>query len=157
MAAAALEGVDQVLRAYAQRGVFRAIDAGPARGGAAEYTLQWLTDVPMRLRAEDEGRLLTLRSLLPDVPRNSALHADLERFLAERRDGSLPPHRRIDPRSLEVAWVVARGKASLVMRVKKGDPARAVGRLVNLTHELFVFLQGSWAEYLWASFGTSTE
>ena len=157
MAAAAGATVEAVLRSYAERGVFRALDMRARKNGAPEYTLHWLTDVPMRLVSESKGRLLILKNLLPNVPRRSALYADLQRFIEERFDGSLPAHRRIDPRALEVAWVVERKKASLALKVKNGDPGYAAGRLVNLTHELFVFLQGSWADYLWETFGTSSE
>jgi hypothetical protein len=149
--------VEQVLHAYAERGVFRALDVHGGKRGAKEFTLHWLTDVPMRLVSENGGRLLTLKNLLPNVPRRSALHDDLQRFIEERLDASLPAHRRIDARALDVAWVVARNKASLAVKVKKGDPASAARRLVNLTHELFVFLQESRAEYMWANFGTSSE
>lgn len=149
--------VEQVLRAYAERGVFRALDVRTGGRGATEFTLHWLTDVPMRLTAGSRGRLLTLKNLLPNVPRRSAMYADLQRFIGERHDAGLPAHRRIDARALEVTWIVARNKASLAVKVKNGDPAAAARRLINLTHELFVFLQDSWAEYLWENFGTSSE
>jgi hypothetical protein len=157
MAASVGATVEQVLRAYAERGVFRALDVRAGKRGTTEFTLHWLTDVPMRLISGSRGRMLTLKNLLPDVPKRSALYADLQRFIEERRDTSLPAHRRIDPRALEVAWVVERKKASLAMKVKNGDPGYAARRLVNLTHELFVFLQDSWAEYMWKTFGTSSE
>lgn len=157
MAVRAGATVQQVLHAYAERGVFRALDVRSGKRGATEFTLHWLTDVPMRLVSENRGRLLTLKHLLPNVPRRSALYDDLQRFIAERLDASLPAHRRIDARALDVAWVVSRNKASLAVKVKKGDPAAAARRLVNLTHELFVFLHSSWAEYMWKNFGTSSE
>ncbi|HWI13695.1 MAG TPA: hypothetical protein VNT02_05550 [Burkholderiales bacterium] len=143
------------MRAYAERGVFRALDVRAGAKGALEFKLQWLTDVPVRLHCD--GRLLTLKNLLPNVSRRSLLYADLERFIAERFDRSVPAHRRIDRASLDVAWTVNRKQASLVVKVKKGDPAIAVKRIVNLMHELFVYLQDSWAEYMWSAFGTSTE
>jgi hypothetical protein len=157
MAARGGSAVEQVLRAYAERGVFRALDVRAVKRGATEFTLHWLTDVPMRLVSESKGRRLTLKNLLPNVARRSALHADLQRFIDERLENNLPAHRRIDARALEVGWVLARKRASLAVKVKNGDPAYATSRLVNLTHELFVFLHASWAEYMWESFGTSSE
>jgi hypothetical protein len=157
MAAGASATVDAVLRSYAQRGVFRALDIKRGAGGATEYQMHWLTEVPMRLVAASGGRTLTLKNLLPEVTAKSALHQALQHFIDERLDKSLPAHRRIDPRVLDVKWVVARRKASLVAEVKSRDAGVAAQRLVNLAHELFVFLQGSWAEYLWSNFGTSSE
>ena len=114
---AGVPDVEQALRAYAQRGVFRGLDVKQSRG-ATEFALQWVGDTPVRLRCETRQRLLTLRHLLPDVKQRSAFYADLQAFVAQRLSGELPSHRSIKAKALDVQWKLDRGRASLVFKVK---------------------------------------
>lgn len=148
--------VEQALRAYAQRGVFRGLDVQQSRG-VTDFSLHWLVDAPIQMRCEPRRRELTLRHLLPGLTSRSAMYANVKAFVAQRLSGELPPHRSVDPEALGVKWSLQRGRASLVFKVKNGNYAYAAGRAVNLTHELFVHLNDTWAEYMWQHFGVSSE
>ena len=60
--------VGEVLRSYADRGVFRGFADKPFTRGRAEFRFLWLHETPFRLVLDTRTRTLTFRDLLPNVP-----------------------------------------------------------------------------------------
>jgi hypothetical protein len=106
----------------------------------------------------DTGKgTLTFRALLPNVPAGSMIHRDLKRFLEERSDGRLPPHRRIDKNRAEIVCTNRRGVISLSLKVKNGQYSYGLKKIVNLVHELFVHLGDSYDDYMCEAFDARQE
>jgi hypothetical protein len=149
--------VRTALRHYADRGVFRGFSEKRRPGGTTEFRFLWLTREPVVLRCDPRDRSLTFTRLLPGVARGSPLLAEMQAFVAARHVRSLPAHRRIDKRRVDVECRHSRGAVSVVLRVKGAHHAYAVQRAVNLVGEIFTVLQGSYPEYVWEVFGVPVE
>ena len=146
-----------MLQHYAARGVFRGLSERAGRGGVREFRFTWLTREPMRLRYDPHHQTLTFHELLPGVARASPLLAEVQAFIDSRASRSLPAHRRIDKRRVDVQCSHRRGAASVVMVIKGANRAYAVQKGVNLVHEIFMVLHASYPEYLWEQFGLPAE
>ena len=145
------------LRAYADRGVFRGLtEHRPARG-RYRFSFTWLAPRPFDLSFDPRRGVLAFEKLLHDVPARSTLYQELKRFVAERSDGRLPAHRRIDPRRASLRATNRRGIVSISLRVKSGHYVYGVTRLVHVVHELFLLLKTSYAEYVWEEFEGAQE
>lgn len=156
--AAAVDTVERALAAYAERGLFRGFGSRRTADGRLEVRFRWLTEVPCLVVVDPGAGTLTFRDLLPDVPYPSALDRELRRFVAERSQGSRPPHRRIDPERLRVRCSNRRGSVSLVATCVDGDWEQAVRKTISLVNEIFLgFLSGPWEEYMVATFSASQE
>ncbi|MCY4508590.1 MAG: hypothetical protein OXG35_16785, partial [Acidobacteria bacterium] len=68
-----------------------------------------------------------------------------------------PEHRRIDRRRARVRCVAARGAVSLEMVATRNFHDYGVNRVVNLVHEVFLYLQEHRPEYLWTNFAAPEE
>lgn len=149
----------RALREYAGRGVIRELSEASARGRRVEYRFEWLFDQPFRLRYEIEKDRLTLVDVIPDVQRGSRLYQDVKRFLAEHnaQNGGLPKHRVVDPKRAQLSMRSRGGVLSIVLDVKKRQRTYGVRRMLNVVHELFVFLRAHHEEYLWEHFGLPQE
>ena len=150
--------VGEVLRSYADRGVFRGFADQPFVRGRAEYRFLWLHETPFRLVLDTRKGTLTLRDLLPNVPYPSAMDRSFRAFLKERSSPSLPPHRRIDPDKATLRCTNRGGRVSVSIEVTKGDWAYAVKKAVSLLSEIFHgFLRGPYFRYMAENFNEAEE
>lgn len=148
------EEVAAILEDYAKRGVFRGFSRGPARGGKAVFKMLWHRDRNFELILDPERNTLRFPVVLPEVPKDSGMYADFQRFVSARFAEDLPDHRRIDNRKASVRCLNRKGDVSLSMTVLDGDYAYSARKLVNLVHEVFlVFLfDGRYYDYLVETF-----
>jgi len=149
--------VRAALRHYADRGVFRGFSEKARPGGTTEFRFTWLTREPLMLRYDPRNATLTFNGLLPGVARGSPLLAEVQALVGSRHVRSLPAHRRIDKRRVDVECAHWRGRVSVVLYVKGQHHAYAVQRGVNLVNEIFTVLQASYPEYLSEAFGLPVE
>jgi hypothetical protein len=156
-AAGPCEAVDAVLQGYAQRGVFQDYRMERRRNGAAEYNFGWLYGQPFTLLAEPKHAHLSLPDLLPNVARDSMMHKELKAFVKGRAGADVPAHRRVDPALATAALRLRDGILSLELTLTGGDYAYGAGKMINLAHELFLFLNEYWADYMWENFRLSME
>jgi hypothetical protein len=157
MARRSLNIVRENLQAYAERGVFRGLSELRARQRLPAFKFVWLIHHQMELSVDTAKHVLRFRRLLPCVPARSTMYAELKRFVHERHDPDLPAHRRIDRRRAEVSCSNRGGFVSLSLRVKNHQYAYGVNRIVNLVHELFVYLRNAFPDYLVENFDVPQE
>ena len=143
--------VDQVLRAYAARGVFRSYSSD---GGC--FRFHWLWNLPFEARV-DAGTL-TFRRVLTGVAPGSTVDNGLRAFVEECCSAQRPEHRRVNPQQVRVRYVNRKGTVSLSFRMLAGDPEDAVRRAVNLLNEVFVgYLSAEHPGYLAEQFRVGDE
>lgn len=145
--------VREALQAYADRGIFR----GFSESKPGNFTFVWFFHRPMQLIVDTAKHELRFKQLLPGVPAKSALYAELKSFISERHNRELPEHRRVDRCRAEVSCANRVGTISLSLTVKKNQYAYGANRIVNLIHELFVFLRSSHPDYLVENFDAPQE
>lgn len=141
------------LQTYADRGVFR----GFSEIKNGHFKFIWTLNHQMELSVDTAKGALKFRQLLPGVPAKSALYAELKSFIERRHDKELPEHRRIDRRRAEVSCASRGGFVSISLKVKNNQYAYGVNRIVNLVHELFLYLRDAYPEYLVENFDVSQE
>ena len=149
--------VRQQLQAYADRRVFGGFSERPPVAGRHRFRFSWLGTEPLALDYTPANGTFVFRALLPNVPARSALYADLAAFVAGRASTRLPQHRRVDPRRARVRCVAARGGVSVELVATRNFHDYGVNRVVNLVHEIFLYLQQYQPEYLWTSFAAPEE
>ena len=111
----------------------------------------------MTVRYDARRATLTFNRLLPRVARDSPLVADVQAFVGSRHARSLPAHRRVDARRVNVDCVYGRGAVSLVLHLTERHHAYAARKGVNLVNEIFTVLQASYPQYLSDVFGVPAE
>jgi hypothetical protein len=148
-----LNTVRQNLQAYADRGIFR----GFSEVKSGHFSFIWLVRHEMELRVDTAKQVLRFKQLLPGIPADSMMYAELKDFIQRRHDGALPEHRRIDRRRAEVSCANRGGYVSVSLKVKNNQYAYGVNRIVNLVHELFLHLRESYPEYLVENFDVPQE
>jgi hypothetical protein len=148
-----LSVVRESLQTYADRGVFR----GFSESKRGQFKFVWLLRQQMELNVDTAKHILRFKQLLPGVSARSALYAELKNFIEQRHDRALPEHRRIDRKRAEASCSNRGGFVSVSLRVKNNQYAYGVNRLVNLVHELFLFLRESHPEYLVENFDVPQE
>ena len=149
--------VRQRLQAYADRRVFSGFSEGRPVAGRHRFRFSWLGTEPLTLDYTPSSGTFVFRALLPNVPARSRLFSDLDAFVAGRASTRLPEHRRIDRRRARVRCVAARGAVSLEMVATRNFHDYGVNRVVNLVHEVFLYLQEHRPEYLWTNFAAPEE
>src|SRR5262245_38842997 len=154
---AAIGSVDATLREYADRGVFRNLQRSGGTRGAVEFHFAWLYDQPFTLTYNPQRKSLALIDLLPNVERDSMMHKELKAFLKQRSDAGLPDHRRVDPARGVVTSRTRSGVLSIDMALRGEEYEYATRKLVQVVHEVFLFLNEYWAEYMWKSFQLTME
>ena len=157
MAENPLTVVRQMLQGYADRGIFRGFNEKRTKDRKNEFKFLWLTGQQMTLIYEGKKGTLRFKNLLPNVPSRSAMYLDLKTFLKEKFDGNLPKHRQIDRRLAEVECSNRGGKVSIALKVKRGKYQYGVNKIVNLIHEIFLFLRSSWPDYMWENVDATKE
>jgi hypothetical protein len=157
MAEGSLKVVREILQAYADRAIFLGFSEFKTARGLPAFRFIWLIQHQMELCVDTETHVLRFSRLLPGVPASSTMYVELKRFLHERHDTDLPAHRRIDRRRAEVLCSNRGGNVSISLRVKNNHYAYGVNRIVNLVHELFVYLRDAWPDYLVENFDVPQE
>ncbi len=104
----------------------------------------------------DTGTFL-FRGLLPDIAARSSLAGDVTAFVAGRASPRLPLHRRVDRRRARVECVAARGAISVGLVATRNQHDYGANRIINLAHELFLYLQTYQPEYMWKHFDAPQE
>lgn len=150
--------VREVLRDYANRGVFRSFSESEERRGIAEFKFIWLNEIPVTLKWNRKTATLTFRDFLPEVPADSAMYADLKEFVRARSSSKLRAHRRIDPKRAEVGYVNRGGSVSIRLKVLGADFRYGANRAINLINEIYMgFLHERHYDYLVQNFGVPDE
>jgi hypothetical protein len=85
------------------------------------------------------------------------MHRELKEFLKGRAQADVPEHRRIDPERATVTSRLRDGVLSLELTLAGEDYEYGTRKLVNLAHELFLFLSEYWADYMWENFELNME
>ena len=152
-----LDAVGAVLRQYAVRGVFTDYRMERRKHGAAEYNFGWSYGQPFTLTADLKQRRLVLVDLLPAVARDSMMHKELRGFLKGRAAADVPEHRRVDPQLATAAARLRDGVVSLELTLEGEDYEYGARKLINLAHELFLFMNEYWADYMWENFRLNME
>src|SRR5471030_587097 len=155
-----LDAVGAALRQYAVRGVFSDYHMERRKNGVAEYDFGWLYGQPFTLTADLKQRRLVLVDLLPGVVRDSMMHKELRGFLKGRAAAEVPEHRRVDPQLATAAARLRDGVVSLELALagdQQHDYDYGARKIINLAHELFLFMNEYWADYMWENFRLNME
>jgi hypothetical protein len=141
--------VDQVLRSYVDRGVFRSLGAPVTRAGQTSFTLVWHHGRPFRLVVDPAARTVSFPAVVPPIPARSPMLAELRRFTRQFTSAELPPHRRVDPAKGRMRLTPRPTGVSLSLTVVRGEWEYCARRLVHIAHEIYmVFLpDGPYQEY----------
>lgn len=111
----------------------------------------------MNLIFDPRSAILQFKDILPDVPARSTLYSEVKSLVAGKYDTDLPAHRRIDPTRAETRCTNRGGKVSVSLKLKSRPYDYGVQKIVNLVHEVFVYLNGSRADYMSESFDLPQE
>ncbi|MDA1091687.1 MAG: hypothetical protein O3A25_00240 [Acidobacteria bacterium] len=156
-AAQSLAAVRGRLQAYADRGVFRGYSEQTPRAGRHRFRFSWLGARPMLLDYTPDTGTFLFRGLLPDIAARSSLAGDVTAFVTGRASPRLPLHRRVDRRRARVECVAARGAISVGLVATRNQHDYGANRIINLAHELFLYLQTYQPEYMWKHFDAPQE
>ena len=149
--------VRERLRAYADRGVFRGFSEQSPVAGRHRFRFSWLGTQPLFLHYTPTTGAFVFRNLLPNVASRSPLSRDLRAFVSGRASPRLPAHRRVDRRRARIRCVASRGSASVELVATRNHHEYGVNRVVNLTHETFLYLHTYQPEYMWENFDAPQE
>jgi hypothetical protein len=145
------------LQAYADRGVFRSFCEGKTKSGLPAFRFTWLAGRPLELAVDTAKNQLRFRDILPGVAARSPLYAQLKEFVAAQHDESRPEHRRVDRRRAEASCSNRSQSVTIALAVKSDQYDYATNRIVNLVHEVFVYLRDACPEYLVENFDVPQE
>jgi hypothetical protein len=148
----ALGEVRSCLQSYADRGVFRGFAEREGWRSRRVFRFSWLARHPYDLEYEPDSGTFVFLNGLPNVPARTPLSRSLKKFVNGRSDASLPEHRRIDPARAEVSAFVRQGDMRLKVVADEGEHGYGANRVVNLMHEVYLYLQNHHPEYLWANY-----
>ena len=151
------ELVRSSLENYAQRGVFSGFGQADGPGGKAVFSFIWLHDRHMELTLEPAIEALRFDRILPGVKAGTPLAVDLKRLIERLRSDEVPAYRRVDPARAALTCSNRQDHLSVRIAVKGNDYEYAVNRMVNVAHELFVYLRSAWPEYLIEHFNEPEE
>ena len=153
----AREVVRWALEDYAKRGVFSGFEEVEGPGNTTVFRFIWLHDRHMSLTLDPAKRSLRFDRLLPGVKAGDPFTADLKRLVKSLKSDGVPEYRRVDPARAALTCSNRQGHLSVAVTVKKDDYEYAVNRMVNVAHELFVYLRSAWPEYLMEYFNEPEE
>jgi hypothetical protein len=149
--------VDDVLREYAGRGVFQNYRAVNSKTGKAQFDFGWLYGQPFTLTCDVKHQRLTLTELLPGVAPDSMMYRELKAFVKGLAGLDRPEHRRVDPSLAQIAPRLRVGIVSLELSLVGQDYEYGTRKLINAAHELFLFLNEHWADYMGQNFQLNME
>lgn len=141
--------VNDVLRDYAGRGVFRSVSDGDRRAGTTSFTMVWHHGLVFRFVLDCSAATVSFPALLPGVPARSSMAKELKAFLGRFQTDDVPAHRRIDSTKARLRISIQSGTVSLALVVRNSEFEYATRRLVHLAQEVFmVFLpDGPYYDY----------
>jgi len=141
--------VREVLKGYAERGVFRSLSDGESRGARTTFKMSWHHGREFRFVLDLSTRTVAFPALLPGVPARSPMAKDLEAFLGRFQSNEVPAHRRIDAKKARLQVAFRGGHASVALVARNHGLEYATRRLVHLAQEVFmIFLpDGPYYEY----------
>ena len=145
------------LQAYADRGVFRGFSEQRQVAGRHRFRFSWLGTHPLSLHYTPATGTFVFRNLLLSVTARSPLHRDLQAFVTGRASPRLPLHRRVDRRRARIRSVFSRGAVSVELVATRNHHEYGVNRVVNLVHEIFLYLHAYQPEYMWENFDAPEE
>jgi hypothetical protein len=151
------EVVRSTLEDYASRGVFSGFEEADRPGGKTVFRFIWLHDRHMELTLEPAKRVLRLDRILPGVKVGTPFAVDLKRLIESLRSDEVPEYRRVDPARAALTCSNRQDHLSVTIAVKRDHYEYAVNRMVNVAHELFVYLRSTWPEYLMEYFNEPEE
>jgi hypothetical protein len=140
--------VRSALENYAQRGVFSGFGQADGPGGKTVFSFIWLHDRHMELTLEPAKKALRFDRILPGVKAGTPFAVDLKRLIERLRSDEVPAYRRVDPARAALTCSNRQDHLSIRIAVKRNDYEYAVNRMVNVAHELFVYLRSAWPEHL---------
>jgi hypothetical protein len=149
--------VRSALEDYARRGVFSGFEEVAGQGGKTIFRFVWLHDGPMELTLEPSKKALRFDRFLPGVKPGTPFARDLKGLLEKLSSKEMPDYRRVDPARAALSCSIRRDHLSIAIVVKKDDYQYAINRMVNVAHELFVYLRSDWPEYLVEHFNEPEE
>ncbi len=152
--------MDETLRSYAARGVFRGFSADEGPGGVRRYRFTWLTRQPTTVTVSRDRRVLTFPSLLPAIDSIPRLREAVKAQVRSKASTTLPAHRRVDARRAILTTRVEGGDLTFRVSVlsRQGrDGAYGVRAALGAVNDLFLFLHEMYPDYLVAHFGVSQE
>ena len=136
------------LENYAQRGVFSGFGQADGPGGKTVFSFIWLHNRHMELTLEPANEALRFDRILPGVKAGTPFAVDLKQLIERLRSDEVPAYRRVDPARAALTCSNRQDHLSVRIVVKGNDYEYAVNRMVNVAHELFVYLRSAWPEYL---------
>jgi hypothetical protein len=151
------ETVRSALEDYAKRGVFSGFGEADGPGGKTVFRFIWLHDRHMELSLDPEKMALRFDRILPGVKAGTPFAVDLRRLIESLRSVEVAEYRRVDPASAALTCSTRQDHLSVTIAVKRDNYVYAVNRMVNVAHELFVYLRSAWPEYLMEYFNEPEE
>ena len=152
-----LDFVRRRLQTYADRGVFRGYSEKQYRAGRYYFRFLWLARVPFTLTYEPTSGTLTFTNFLPHVHARSTLCKELKIFIKGRAATHLPAHRRIDTKRARPDCSSRRGTLLVHVIAKPGHHEYGVTKVINLVHEVYLYLHTYFPEYLWQYYDVPQE
>src|SRR6516164_4563687 len=140
--------VRSALEDYARRSVLSGFEEVTGEGGKTIFRFVWLHDRHMELTLEPSKKALRFNRFLPGVKPGTPFARDLKRLFEKLRSHEMPDYRRVDPARAALSCSNRREYLSIAIAVKKDDYQYALNKMVNVAHELFVYLRSDWPEYL---------
>ena len=149
--------VRSALEDYAKRGVFSGFEEADGPRGKTVFRFIWLHDRHMELTLEPAKGELRFDRILPSVNAGTPFAVDLKRLIESLRSDEVPEYRRVDPARAALTCSNRQDHLSVAIKVKRDHYEYAVNRMVNVAHELFVYLRSAWPEYLMEYFNEPEE
>jgi hypothetical protein len=151
------QAVRSALEDYAKRGVFSGFQEVKGPGGKTVFSFIWLHHRHMDLTLEPAKGALRFDRILPGVKAGTPFASDLRRLIESLRSDGVPEYRRVDPARAVLTCSNRQDHLSVTITVKRDHYEYAVNRMVNVAHELFVYLRSAWPEYLMEYFNEAEE
>jgi hypothetical protein len=149
--------VRSALENYAKRGVFTGFTHADGPEGKVIFSFMWLHDRQMELTLVPAKKALRFERMLPGVKSGTPFALDLKRLIERLKSDEVPQYRRVDPARASLTCSNRQDHLSVSIAVKGDDYEYAVNRMVNVAHELFVYLRSDWPEYLMEYFNEPEE
>ena len=147
-----LTTVRQALQAHADRGVFRGFSEKPSRRGKLSFQFAWLAQTPYELTYEPISGVFTFTNILPNVQHHSPMANAVRSFVKNRASDQLPEHRRVNPHKAKSSVFIRNGNMRLQLTAESGFHSYGINKIINLAHEVFVYLQIYFPDYLWREY-----
>ena len=149
--------VRKSIKSYADRGIFGGFSERAVGKGKSRFEFVWLYNRRFTLEFDETKGTLRFRECFPAMPAQSEAYGAVQDFVKSRTDKKLPAHRRIDEKRAEAKSATRKGKASLVLAVKRNQYKYGVTKIVNLLHETFLMIDQCFTEYLYEHFDLPEE